>query len=206
MSFSLKNKYPMFAEFKEIKPFVHEMKLVDMSFTVDDILDEVNSADWQNWHCISNTRYSCPWSKATFGPIISELRNFFVSKQFQDQLIDTLGQQETFWTEYWKHDKQQFKNRLRPLFECDMDLPGFVMQPHLDNRSLVAVGMCHFTKTDNVSTIFYTNEQQANPLHMPAGHGVGWLAANLHNTWHSGHNNSSANRFSIKFGSQIDFT
>lgn len=197
----------MHVEFKEVRPFIHEMKLVDMSFTVDDILNEVNSTDWKEWDCLLDTRYKCSWSNSTFGPIINELRMFFVSEEFQSQIIDTLGQRETFFTEYWKHDKQKFKDKLTPLFECDVDLPGFYMQPHLDNRALVAVGMCHFIKDPdkNQSTVFYSSEQQTNPLYMPTGHGVGWLSANLHNTWHSGQNNSNSNRFSIKFGSQISF-
>lgn len=197
----------MIAEFLEVKPFVHEMRLKDLPFTIDEILNEVNSTDWRQWNKIYNFRYTCPWSKSTFGPIISHLRDFFVSNEFQNQIIDTIGQRDQFWSEYWKHDKTKFKARLRPVFECDMDVPGFVMNPHLDNRSIVVLGMCHFTKNDpSVSTVFYSSKDGDDPIIMPTGHGVGWVAANLNDTWHSGHNNSESNRFSIKFGSQIDFT
>jgi len=193
----------MHAEFKEIRPFIYQFRLVDIPFSISDILTEVNDV-WPTWPNLNNTRYKLTHSE-NFGPIVQSLHNFFCSKDFQNQLIDTLGQNELFWKSYWKHNPERFKNKLSSIFEGDMDTPDFYMGPHLDNRALVAVGMCHFIDSDDPaqSTTFYSNEQGDDPVRMPTGFGVGWMCANLHNTWHSGKNYSTKNRFSIKFGSQI---
>lgn len=197
----------MHAEFKEVRPFVHEFKLVDMPFTLKGMQKEIESTDWTKWDCILDSRYKCSWSQSTFGPIFSELRMFFTSQDFQDQILNVISSDESFFNEYWKTDRTNFKNRVMPVYECDIDKPGFVMQPHIDNRIQVIVGMCHFISEDDTkqSTTFYTDNQCSNPLRMPTGFGVGWVAANLHNTWHSGHNLSDQNRMSIKFGTQLNF-
>jgi hypothetical protein len=193
----------MHAEFKEIRPFIYQFRLVDIPFSISDILAEVDSV-WATWPHMNNTRYKLTNFK-NFGPIIKSLHTFFCSNDFQNQFINTIGKNELFWKSYWKHDIVQFKNKLSPIFEGDMDMTNFHMPPHLDNRALVAVGMCHFINGDdpNQSTTFYTTEHKTDPIRMPTGFGVGWACANLHNTWHSGQNYSDKNRFSIKFGSEI---
>ena len=193
----------MHAEFEKVRPFIYQFRLVDIPFSIQDILAEVNDV-WQTWPNLNNTRYKLIHSE-NFGPIVQSLHDFFCGKDFQNQLIDTLGQDELFWKSYWKHNPERFKNKLAPIFEGDMDKPNFYMGPHLDNRALVAVGMCHFVIGDDPaqSTTFYTTEDQQDPIRMPTGFGVGWICANLHNTWHSGQNYSTQNRFSVKFGSQI---
>jgi hypothetical protein len=190
----------MHAEFKEIRPFIYQFRLVDIPFSISDILAEVNDV-WPTWPHLNDTRYKL----VNPGPIVQSLHGFFCSKDFQNQLIDTLGQNEVFWKSYWKHNPEKFKNKLSPIFEGDMDTPHFYMGPHLDNRALVSVGMCHFVNGDDPaqSTTFYTTEQADDPIRMPTGFGVGWVCANLHNTWHSGQNYSTKNRFSVKFGNQI---
>ena len=201
----LTTKYPMQAEFKEVRPFVYQFKLVDLPFSIHDILDEVKGS-WSTWPNLDGTRYKLNNVK-NFGPIVTSLATFLCGKDFQNQFIDTLGKNKLFWESYWKHDPVKFKSKLTPLFEGDMDTPGFYMGPHLDNRSIVTVGMCHFISTDDPlqSTTFYTDELGSNPIRMPTGFGVGWASANLHNTWHSGKNASKQNRFSVKFGNQISF-
>jgi len=196
----------MKAEFKELRPFIHQFRLIDMPFTLADILNEVNSYDWKNWRDVNGTRYKESYP-SKFGPIVSNLRNFFVSEAFQNQLLTTMSQRPEFFGNYWRDDQTLFKNKLGPIFECDMDTPGFQMSPHLDDRGLVIVGMCHFIKDDDPrqSSTFYSSESGDDPLRMPTGFGIGWVNANLHNTWHSGHNQSDQNRFSIKFGTRINF-
>jgi hypothetical protein len=193
----------MHAEFKEIRPFIYQFRLVDIPFSISDILAEVNDV-WPTWPHLNNTRYKLVHSK-NFGPIVQSLHDFFCGNDFQNQFIDILGQNELFWKSYWKHDPIKFKNKLSPIFEGDMDTPHFYMGPHVDNRAIVSVGMCHFIDSDDPaqSTTFYTTEQADNPIRMPTGFGVGWACANLHNTWHSGQNYSTKNRFSVKFGNQI---
>lgn len=198
-------KYLMHAKFTEIRPFIYKFELVNLPFSIQDILAEVEPC-WATWPHLNHTRYKLTHSEKR-GPIVQSLHDFFSSKDFQNQLIDTLGQNELFWKSYWKHNPEQFKNKLTSIFEGDMDTPGFHMGPHLDNRAIVAVGMCHFIDGDDPaqSTTFYSTEQGDDPIRMPTGFGVGWASANLHNTWHSGQNHSTQNRFSIKFGNQISF-
>jgi hypothetical protein len=177
-----------------------------MPYTIDDILNEVNSYDWQQWKDVNGTRFKQALPDQ-LGPIVNNLRNFFVSDEFQEQLLSLMSQRPEFYGSYWRDNQTLFKNKLGPIFECDMDTPGFTMQPHLDDRGLVIVGMCHFIKDDDPkqSTTFYTSESASDPLRMPTGNGIGWVTANLHNSWHSGHNISDQNRFSIKFGVRINF-
>ena len=190
----------MQAEFLEIRPFIYQFKLIDVPFSLQDVLAEVSTPT------IDNTRHKINQFK-NFGPIVESLSAFFCSNEFQTQLINIVSQNKLFWDSYWKHNPVIFKNNLSPIFEGDLDAPGFFMGPHLDNREIVTVGMCHFIDGDDPlqSTTFYTSEDRSNPIRMPTGFGVGWACANLHNTWHSGRNDSNKNRFSIKFGSELLF-
>lgn len=194
----------MHAEFNELRPFVHDLKLVNIPFTIDEILNEVANADWRSWQSVNDTRYKT-WKP--FGPISQSLNEFFNSKQFQEQLLDTVSHRIEFYRDYWSSSREQLLSKTSPIFEYNVDTPHFIMRPHLDNRELMIVGMCHFIRDDdpNQSTTFYSSEQCVDPIRMPTGFGIGWMGANLHNTWHSGHNMSNQNRFSIKFGTKMNF-
>jgi hypothetical protein len=95
----------MHAEFKELQPFVHEFKLVNMPFTLNDILAEVQASNWCTWKSLNNTRYK-DWRP--FGPISTSIQTFFSSAEFQEQLIGVMDQRPEFHNDYW-HELHNFK-------------------------------------------------------------------------------------------------
>jgi hypothetical protein len=191
----------MQAEFFEVRPFVYNFKLVNMPFTPEELQLEVASYDTTGPSTYSN-RYE---QANNFGPIFLYLKTFFTSKDFQNQLVSTFSQNPDFYGKHWRNGIIERSKIVSPFFDINIDSPGFAMDIHLDNRELILVGMCHFINADDPdqSTIFYTTETGENPLRIPTGFGCGWVAANLHNTWHSGQNLSNKVRISAHFGISI---
>lgn len=195
----------MHAEFTKIKPFLHEFKLVNVPFTKEEILTEINSYEYKSWRSLLNRYITHNPSDA--GPLVNQIVNFLISPEFQNQMLDVIASDPEFWGDYWREDPIKFKKYIEPVIELDIDEPGFYMTPHVDDRSMILVGMCHLVEQDDPlqSSYFYTSEEGDNPLRMKTGFCVGWLSANLHNTWHSGQNKSLTNRASLKFGTRLHF-
>lgn len=84
-------------------------------------------------------------------------------------------------------------------FICDK--PGFNTDVHVDNRTQVCTGMLFFNSVDDPdqATTFYTTHSKDMPLRMSSKFGCGWYAANTHDNWHVGANNTQRNRYALIF-------
>ena len=90
------------------------------------------------------------------------------------------------------------------MFICDK--PGYNIDTHVDSRMQVCTGMLFFNYDNdpNQSTTFYTSHSKDNPLLMTSQYGTGWYAANTHDCWHSGANNTQRKRYAIIFINTLD--
>jgi len=172
-----------------IRPFTFSLNM-NLPYTVDEVNNEIKSYDFT------------PLGK---GRHISGFRSKILD-EMQQVIID-----HSFLDEFYKFDEfrqmwptltlEELKNKTS--FNCALykDSPGFSMGSHLDSRQLVVVGMIFLNPTNipEQNTVLYSNKLKDNPQNLPSGLGDGWVMANAHNTWHSGGNQSTQDRYSILF-------
>lgn len=131
--------------------------------------------------------------------------DYFFTDEFKNTIVDALYTAPLF-AGYWAISPEKMKSITKTFGTAVQDSPGHTTALHLDNRLLVASGMCYLIEDDDPeqSTFFYTDAQYNNPLRISTGWGKGWLAANMHDSWHEGHNRSNKNRHSILFGLSLN--
>jgi hypothetical protein len=139
-------------------------------------------------------------------PRLQEVQRWFMGDEFKRSMLDRLYAEE-WWSGYWGISPERMWERTTAFGTLTLDKPGFGTGIHLDNRALVAVGMCYFINEDDPeqSTYFYTDKEKSNPLRIPTGWGKGWIAANMHNSWHDGFNHSQKDRYNALLGLVIRF-
>lgn len=132
---------------------------------------------------------------------VKKVVDYFYSDSFNHAIIDTLYA-ETYFPGLWGIDSKRLSNITVTFGTLVLDKPGYSSQIHLDNRLLVASGMCYFIDADdeNQSTYFYSDKNKNNCLRMPTGFATGWLAANTHDSCHEGYNKSIIDRYNILYG------
>ena len=138
-------------------------------------------------------------------PAFKSLVDYFFTVDFKNKIVDILYSEPLF-AGYWAKSPNEMKSITKTICTPVLDKPGHNTAMHLDSRMLVAAGMCYLINGDDPqqSTIFYTDQHYNNPIRMPTGWGKGWLAANMHDSWHEGFNKSEINRYSILFGLSLD--
>ena len=139
-------------------------------------------------------------------PRLTQIMQYFHSDQFKRSIIDQLYSEQWF-PGYWGISPERMFHATTAFGTLTLDKPGFVTGMHLDNRALVASGMCYLIEGDDPdqSTTFYTSAQKEAPLRMTTGWGRGWIAAGMHDAWHDGHNRSTQDRYTVLLGLVIRF-
>jgi hypothetical protein len=143
------------------------------------------------------SRYYLEWDKIS-DPVLRDLQGWACSDSFRRSVINQLYSEPTF-AGYWSIDPETMFRITSSSGQFLKDLPGFGAGLHLDNRLQVAAGMIYFINRDdeNQSTVFYSDQEKNLPTRIPTGHGQGWIAANMHNSWHDGWNHSDQPRYSM---------
>ena len=123
---------------------------------------------------------------------------------FKNQIISTLYQ-ESLFPGYWGLNQERMMDRTFIYGIYTLDKPGYSIRIHTDDRLHIAQGMIYFIPTDDPdqSTTFYTSFEGDNPMRIPTGPGLGYVAANTNNSWHTGKNSSNEDRYSLIFGIRL---
>jgi len=139
-------------------------------------------------------------------PKLNEIKEFFTSRNFKRTQMGLLYEQPD-WVNLWGVKQEVLYDHTSSYARFYLDKPGFNTLIHIDNRTLINNGICYFISGDDPdqSTLFFNNVAGDNPLRIPTGHGLGWLAANTHNSWHTGENKSNQDRYHISFGITLKF-
>lgn len=89
----------------------------------------------------------------------------------------------------WPNIPQQIAKQIIIYKSLVNDLPGYKMDPHIDNRSVYAAGYLNIVDNDPV-TVISTRQQsvfglkKAAEYHAPGTQGTGVLWLNTENSWH----------------------
>jgi hypothetical protein len=123
---------------------------------------------------------------------------------FKQELITALYS-DSFFAGYWglTPEKMDQTTHLYALYTWDR--PGYNIRIHTDDRMHVAQGMIYFINGDDPdqSTYAYTDKEGNNALRVPTGYGCGFVNANLNDSWHTGKNSSTQERYSLMIGLRL---
>ena len=127
------------------------------------------------------------------------------NNDFKNQIISTLYQEQLF-PGYWGLSQQRMMDQTFIYGVYTLDRPGYSIRIHTDDRMHVVQGMIYFIPTDDPdqSTTFYTTFEGNDPMRIPTGPGAGYIAANTNNSWHTGKNSSTQDRYSLIFGIRLN--
>jgi hypothetical protein len=127
------------------------------------------------------------------------------NNDFKNQIISTLYQEQLF-PGYWGLSQERMMDQTFIYGVYTLDKPGYSIRIHTDDRLHVVQGMIYFIPTDDPdqSTTFYTTFEGDNPMRIPTGPGLGYIAANTNNSWHTGKNASTQDRYSLIFGIRLN--
>jgi len=192
----------MDAKFVYLKDFVFRLEL-DSRFNQNQIIEDFKNEDFgDTTDAYGQTGFSLRRDvKEIRSPRLQLISNYFRSDFFKKLMIDTLYNQPGF-AGYWAISPERMFNMTLPTGNLVCDKPGHNTNIHLDNRCLVAAGMCYFSEQDDpdISTYFFDTKERANPIRIPTNFSTGWLAANMHNSWHDGYNKSNYDRYTLMYG------
>ena len=173
-----------------------------------DLLDDLRNDDWAGDSAGYNItsfaerrRLRSPRS-----PRLQQIQSWFNGDEFKKSVLDRLYAEER-WSGYWSVEPKRMWERTTAFGTLTLDRPGFGTDIHLDNRALVAAGICYFITEDDPeqSTYFYADNKKSDELRISTGWGKGWIAANMHDSWHDGMNRSNRDRYLALLGIVIRF-
>ena len=147
------------------------------------------------------TRYRLTHPKNS---VLTEIQQWVDTDDVKKQIIDRLYQ-ESLFPGYWGLSQQRMMDQTFIYGVYTLDKPGYNIRIHTDDRLHVVQGMIYFIPTDDPdrSTTFYTTFEGDNPMRIPTGPGAGYIAANTNNSWHTGKNTSTEDRYSLIFGIRL---
>ena len=195
----------MQATFQKQRDFVYTLQL-DLPYSNSEIIEALHKETWipdeagygQNSF---PTRYRVPDSQQ---PIPKEIQLYIEKGHFKRAIIDTLW--STNFPSLWgvSADRMDTMTFMYGIFT--KDCPGYSIRPHTDDRMHVVQGMIYFINGDepSQSTVVFSTKDETNPYRIPTGNGAGYFAANTNDSWHSGQNSSTQDRYSIVFGVRLD--
>jgi hypothetical protein len=195
----------MQVNFTHLRNYVYEADF-QFDYTPEVILEHLQSAMWiPNINGYSQKGFAAREDLTNPNPVLQSVLNYFNSESFQQSIVNTLFENLDFTNAYWPIQPDNFKKIISSSGRFIKDHPNFTTGIHLDNRLLVASGMCYFINGDdpNQSTNFYSSRKADNPIRIPTGLAKGWMAANTENSWHDGYNRSDKNRYSILYSLSI---
>jgi hypothetical protein len=200
------NKYIyMQVQFQLQRPYIYTLKL-DLPYTNEEIVHELKSEIWSPDEAGYNqnsfpTRYRL---RAVTQPRLLEIEKYIEHGDFKRQIIDTLW--GTAFPGHWGVDADRIDSMTFIYGIFTKDLPGYSIRIHTDDRMHVVQGMIYFIDGDDPdqSTTVYSTQSGDNPCRIPTGHGIGYFAANTNDSWHTGHNASDQDRYSLIFGIRLN--
>jgi hypothetical protein len=187
-------------KFEQQREFVYASNF-ELPCDADTLTEELHNQNWRPQTDYFTNRYC----STGVGTNIQLCLEFFRSDTIKQLIIDTLYADNKFVNAWKMTSAEQMFKSTDAFANLFLDKPGFKTDMHLDARSIVATGMCYFIEQDDAdqSTFFYTFSEKNSALRIPTGMGKGWMIANMHSTWHRGHNISDQNRYSILYGLQL---
>lgn len=197
----------MKATFDKKRDYVYEVDY-NLPYSQEEVIADLSSEDWDTdangyGQAGFNQRFRLHEPSS---PRLKNMLEYFNGEVFKQEIIDQLYSEQWF-PGYWGVSPERMLARTTAFGTLTLDRPGFITGMHLDNRALVASGMCYFIDGDDPdqSTTFYTTAKKDDPLRMTTGFGRGWIAAGMHDAWHDGHNRSTKDRYTILLGLVIRF-
>ena len=195
----------MNAQFKFQRNYIYTLKL-DLPASHDQILSELAQESWEADEAgyaqnAFPTRYRL---RTVTQPALQQIEQYVEHGPFKRDIIDLLW--TTSFPSVWGVDATRMDSMTFVYGMFTKDCPGYFIRPHTDDRMHVLQGMIYFIDGDDPdqSTMVYTTFGGDDPLRIPTGSGVGYFAANTNNSWHSGQNSSTQDRYSIVFGIRLN--
>ena len=192
--------------FNKQRDYIYTFNL-SLPHTNDKILSALQKETWtadQAGYAQNNfpTRYRLIHPKNS---VLTEIQQWIDHGDVKKQIIDQLYQEPLF-PGYWGLSQERMMDQTFIYGIYTLDKPGYSIRIHTDDRLHVAQGMIYFIPTDDPdqSTIFYTSFEGDNPIRIPNGPGAGYVAANTNNSWHTGKNASTQDRYSLIFGIRLN--
>lgn len=192
--------------FKKQRDFIYTFDL-PLLMSNDIILKELQQEQWtpdQAGYAQNSfpTRYRLAHPKNN---ALIEIQEWIDYGDAKKQIIDQLYQEPLF-PGYWGISQQCMMSQTFIYGIYTLDRPGYSIRIHTDDRMHVVQGMIYFIPTDDPdqSTTFYTTFEGDNPMRIPTGPGAGYFAANTNNSWHTGKNSSTEDRYSLIFGIRLN--
>lgn len=197
----------------------HKLRLstmqIDLPFTYDNLLAELENEDWVNPGTINHlgndnwaaTRYKVMFPKEEH-TCMRSLHNFFNSDELKRVLVDRLYDSDPMFQFDWEWTPEDMCNHTVLHGEFSKDMPGFHNIIHTDYRKLVATGLVYWAKEDNpdVCTTFYDSLDKKNPIPVATNFGTGWFHGNGNETYHEGWNRTDKPRYSTLIGLTLNIT
>jgi hypothetical protein len=188
-------------QFTKLRDFVYSVNL-DLDVDYSRLIEILEKESWVPDRGAYGqgdfvSRYYLEWDKIS-DPVLKDLQDWSCSDSFRRCIIDRLYSEPAF-AGHWSIDPDTMFRITASSGRFLKDLPGFGAGVHLDNRLQVAAGMIYFINGDDAdqSTVFYIDQNKNSPLRIHTGHGQGWIAANMHDSWHDGWNRSDQTRYSM---------
>ena len=192
--------------FQKQRDYIYTFNL-SLPHTNDKILSALQQETWtadQAGYAQNSfsTRYRLTHPKNS---VLTEIQQWIDHGDVKKQIINQLYQ-EPLCPGYWGLSQERMMDQTFIYGIYTLDRPGYSIRIHTDDRLHVAQGMIYFVPTDDSdqSTTFYTSIDGDNPMRIPTGPGAGYVAANTNNSWHTGKNASTQNRYSLIFGIRLD--
>jgi hypothetical protein len=191
--------------FQKQRDYVYTLQL-DLPCSNSEIIEALQKETWipdeagygQNSF---PTRYRVPDAQQ---PIPKKIQLYIEKGPFKRDIIDLLW--TTGFPSLWGVDADRMDAMTYMYGIFTKDCPGYFIRPHTDDRMHVVQGMIYFIDGDDPdqSTSVFSTKDGGDPYRIPTGNGVGYLAANTNNSWHSGQNTSDQDRYSMVFGIRLD--
>jgi hypothetical protein len=194
--------------FNKIRDFVYEVNL-DLPCSYEELQEDFAEETWVADSAAYGQsqlvdRYYLEWDQLK-SPRLQLIQDWAGSDEFRRTAIDQLYSEELF-AGHWGIDSEKLFQSSKSFGRILRDRPGYHCGLHLDNRLLVATGMIYFADHDHadISTEFYTDKTRRDPARITTGFGWGWIAANMHDSWHDGWNRSQHDRYSMILGISLN--
>lgn len=189
---------------------------IDLPFTYDDLIVELENEVWVNPGIINNlsndnwanTRYKVMSPKPEH-KYMQQLDQFFKSDELKTVFINWLYNSDSSFQYDWEWNPEEMAQHTILHGEFSKDTPGFYNVIHTDYRKLVATGIVYWANGDDprLSSTFYDDpEGKINPMRIPTSFGGGWVHGNGNNTYHDGRNETDKMRYSTLIGLTLNIT
>ena len=192
--------------FNKQRDYIYTFNLI-LPYTNDKILSALQHEKWEPDQA-GYAQDSFPTRFRLVHPknsVLTEIQQWIDHGDVKKQIVDQLYQEPLF-PGYWGLSQERMMDRTFIYGVYTLDRPGYNIRIHTDDRLHVVQGMIYFIPTDDPdqSTTFYTTFEGDDPIRIPTGPGAGYIAANTNNSWHTGKNTSTRDRYSLIFGIRLN--